>query len=489
MSYRNNSTSHLIPISRILKYILAFFTFVFFASSCVVYSARKNLKLNEGDPSRQDRMEGLSDLLARKNPGETLHVFVVHGMQTHGPNAYDKVIGKLAKLMDLKMLWSEIYNVPEMGNHMTHSFQLYSTKFNEMPSLKLYKYKSNDDKFVQFTFVQWSPLTRIYKDQLKQVDRNDLRVGVNEQLKFNIMNDGFGDVAAVSDEEVQRKVGNLLEIAMRLQFVDIEELRSKETGCQIMLHDDPDLMQDVAIISASFGSKITLEFLTNIYAWTKARNELNAKFEKPYYTKYKSNKFYENKLSEFMYMYSLSGKKLCIGDFNLSQSKALENIINNSQIHWYSFSNQLVLLRGFRYDFGALDKLAQIYQNQRLLDVESDFIDVEDEFYRDKKIADSIFQRNVQLNSFFDPNDLLGYKLPDALSQAHNNVLFDKANNISLPIAKVMYLDLVANPMKAHYGAKDNPYVLQIMAKGWNGDYKELGKRRDIIKKLKNWDL
>ena len=193
-------------------------------------------------------------------------------------------------------------------------------------------------------------------------------------------------------------------------------------------------------------------------------------------------------------MYNLEGERLLIPNFFSADSIDLPELINDSKIFWYSFSNQLVLLDGISFDFGShafVRDLHKKYQDDLKLRPDSllspsvsfpDLHEALEAFGSDKLSADTIYAKHVQLTSFYDPNDFLGFKLHDDFTI---NAKYNKANDVFIPVARVMWLDLLANPGKAHRGAKENPFVLNIISKGWNGETSSLPSRRSIMKELK----
>ena len=442
--------------------------------------------LNDNDPKRRSSITGLSKLLIEKNPGETFHVFLVHGMQSHGPNAYDPVVAQLAALLNLDYKWTEQYNV---------AYENATTNFSESPTLKVYMYEDPRAVNVQFTFVHWSPLTREYKTQIQLTDTNDFRVGANQRVKTDIINDGFGDVAAMCDNTVMEKMGKLFDLAFRMLFVDVEELHVEGPDCNPSLDNyDPDVLKNVAVVSASFGTKITSEWFRNVYATHKASKDLKTIFEEAQKDTTSNFRIQQEIATENFSLYNLEGERLLIPNFFSADSIDLPELINDSKIFWYSFSNQLVLLDGISFDFGShafVRDLHKKYQDDLKLRPDSllspsvsfpDLHEALEAFESDKLSADTIYAKHVQLTSFYDPNDFLGFKLHDDFTI---NAKYNKANDVFIPVARVMWLDLLANPGKAHRGAKENPFVLNIISKGWNGETSSLPSRRSIMKELK----
>jgi hypothetical protein len=70
----------------------------------------------------------------------------------------------------------------------------------------------------------------------------------------------------------------------------------------------------------------------------------------------------------------------------------------------------------------------------------------------------------MQLVAFVDPNDVLGYRLPDYLAKAP---LFSSIVNVSVENPAFWIPGLFVNPVAAHTNYGANPAVLQVVIEGW----------------------
>jgi len=298
------------------------------------------------------------------------------------------------------------------------------------------------------------------------------------------------------DSEVMVKMGKLFDMAFRLLFIDMDLLHKEGPNCNpSLINYNLESLQNVAVISASFGTKITFEWIRNVYATHKASSDLKDKYKEAALNDTTLfTKILEERITTDVSLYDLHGNLLSIPNFYTVDSIRLFEIINTSEIFWYSFSNQLVLLDGISFDFGSHAFVRDLHKRfQSELEVRQDSFSISgkgfpnlhealNSFKDDKINADSIYARHVELTSFYDPNDFLGFKLSKELTTENK---YRKANDVFIPVARVMWFDLLANPGKAHRGAKDNPFVLNIISKGWNGETSTLPSRRSIKKELK----
>ncbi len=424
-----------------LKYIIFILFSVIFLQSCTFYLLPRSIKLTQIDTNNEEvDIPGIEDRIQNVAPGERVNILMVHGMQTHKVNAYDSLVWRIADYMDMKFTWEDVYLTGCQSND---------------PKLKIYEYEL-DRRIIRFLFVNWSPATKSYKDRLKAADNQNKRARVNRKNKDAIVNDGFGDVGAMGLDSVQQNVFKVFQLALSLLLIDSEDLTNPPHD-GLIVPDQLELSETI-IISASLGSKITHEFLTHYSVLLQDQYQLDDRVQIPHY----------------LYKETEDGcKEVCgIDAFNQEQSCTFAESLRTSDYYWYMLSNQLVLLEGIEYNFG-IKKETKGFTIDTLCTNEFEFQHVQEKIYKTSEAVAS----STQAVSFFDPNDFLGFEIPrDGLKRVNT-----KPYNISIPIQRLQIFGF-ANPNKAHTGAIKEPYVIYIMCKGWDGNWKSLP--RNLSKKI-----
>jgi len=383
-----------------------------FFSACKSYKIPEQITLTQGGVGYPDidAFRGIKSYIKDLNTGEQLNVFLVHGMRTHGIDDYDEVVTNLSKYLSIKI--GQAYTIDEIEGWGDTS-----------PKLKIYYGSTHDNKHVQFTYVNWSPVTTPYKKRINAIDENDRRAKINRSLKDSIVNDGFGDVGAMAIQE------NYLRVFKALEIDD----------------DDYNTSPDkTIIISASLGSKIVQEFVQNFAAITRDASFNNQPIA-------------------------------CrINNSNVQISPAANHLLKSESLltrtyQWYLFSNQLVLLDGIEYNYPGI--VNTDYGALAASDYAPDYSQ-----HNVAKCKD-VIRSHSSMVSFFDPNDFLGFKIPSDLLGAI------EPYNISIPIQRKSFFG-IANPLKAHTGAKEEPFVLYLIANGWDGNIEKLPKEKILRRVL-----
>lgn len=431
----------------LLKYNLIFISaFLIIFSSCSrkykipdgiairdYYVDGKIKELNDGG------FEGIRSSIDQLETGKKLNIMLVHGMTTKTIYEFNGMVDNLGKFLNLTYRDSFIYNLHKTygdGYQMDESPQVKITRFTD---------KKDGEKEIRFIYVHWSPATKKYKDRMiiteDSIDSN-LRASLNEKLKRSVVDDGFGDVASLFDKQIQKKIFSAFEAALLLSYVPLG--RTEVNLDEIEFTDEPNIL-----ISGSLGSKLTLEFLANYKTYQGGSGELLNKFNN------NNELLLVSKMPSFHQDLVLKASS-SPEDFT---SKLASNL--GSKTHkWYLLSNQLPLLDGVRFDF------------KELYDVDIlGFLSLQTE-----RIT---LASSIDLISFYDPNDLLGFRILGR--NFYDQPYARKLYNIEIPVQckklKLLKLEL-ANPAIAHSGSKHHPYVLYMISNGWNGDTSSLPKKK-----------
>lgn len=400
--------------------------------SCSIYRVPRSIKLTNKEEHPDSKIIGIDTLLKRSDKG--INILMVHGMQTHEIDDYDPVVKRIAEYLELKFVWDKRYSI---GVNVLD------------PNLKLYEYEK-DGKRIRFTFINWSPATTAYKNVIDESDAQKNRAVINRKLKQSIINDGFGDVGAMSQPDVQEKVFKVFQLALSLMLVDRDQLVDHLDGAIDLTTGEVEF-NDTVVISASLGSKITLEFLSHYAALLENQASFVDRF----------------KSEQKLYNYDGIRNQICgIEQFSPAKAAEFADSLKSVKYYWYMLSNQIVLLDGVTFNFG-IDKEIETKDSVGLMNMQQQYEESLD-----------MVSNNVCATSFFDPNDLLGFEIPSSGLRSMSTVPF----NVSIPVQRFSILGLYANMKVAHTGSKEDPYVIHIIAKGWDGDSKSLP--RHLTKKI-----
>jgi len=457
-----------------LLVVLCLFTFLLSSSGCRRNKVVKQTILQPESLRGKDfRTPNLLAELDSINDGETLNITLVHGMGTTHLNAFDQTVEHLA-------LYLELEKQTFVGSYcVTYDSTSDSTI---TPNLKVYRY-AKGLKEVQFTYVHWSPATRMYKDSVKAIDNHKREACANKSGKDYIVNDGFGDFMALLDPEVQIKTFRALEVAFLLRYVDISK-NSQIDASQLYgsIKNHGEAKGKNILMSASLGSKLTFEFLSNYVTWLDSTS---------------THTFGDNGIN----LASLSDSPhVKIQSLNASQISELSNNLKLDDYIWYQFSNQLVLFEACKYNY--LYNMQHMDSKNRKSSGEPLSRDSTTKFMKDFNESAPILSKSstdfavqTQKNrhairsrttiiSFYDKNDLLGFKIPEKTHDG-NEKTAKSVINIQIPIQEKIVLGYFSNPLQAHSGSKFHPYVMHIITNGWDGYTDSLPKPREMKTKIK----
>jgi hypothetical protein len=135
--------------------------------------------------SWEGKYDGLEKRIKTVSAGHaTVHVLMVHGMQDHCPGEWDDFLKNFAHQLHLEY----------QGDIVTNF--LVSSLPNVTNLLRTLHYRSGDTNFL-FYELTWTPTTFPYKSNAFAKDRTlkSDRLSINEALKYDLMDEGFGDAA------------------------------------------------------------------------------------------------------------------------------------------------------------------------------------------------------------------------------------------------------------------------------------------------------
>lgn len=485
--------------------IVTFFTIIILAiTSCSTYKEVTHVKqtsmLVNSDKSPMpstDRIFGIKKQLEEADKINTekgkytrdVNVVLVHGMGTARVSGYDLFMDLLAASLNLKYSYGRIFTTGYNEECYTYKSYYNLQKCNDNPNIVIRCY-TNGNTMLKFIFIHYSPATYDYKQAVKFADKNPVgtekySAAINENLELSLISDGLGDVAAIMKDEIKVKIFRAFEIANLLidvSHTDLENLEDmnfsrrdhiKSLKSAKWKHDfisdeqkkrhlstvkeikgltvdiDPSFNKSVTIISGSLGSKVTQAFYSAITDLYYSSKSLLPKDDMILYAIDPINIHNSIRLD-----YSSRFKNL----------PGFANSIRQRNYNWFMLSNQLALLQGSSINMNSILSDTTPYPSPVSSKTES---------------ATGV----TTVNSFFDPNDLFGFRITESKIPYINA---DTIRNIMVPvqqkIPKIKALSL-ANPLAAHSGSKYNPYVISIIA---NGCIFEKGNENKLL--IKDWE-
>jgi hypothetical protein len=443
-------------------------------SSCTTNRVRKQTFL-ELDDSQNNTILANTSIPSLQNElnllkkDETLNVMIVHGMGMKYLDEFDQTIDHFSKYLELDdLVFSGSYCSDE------------SADTNAYPNIKLFKYSKRFSpdivKYVQFTYVHWSPATRAYKVRLSEIDNHQNEANVNKLGKDMIVNDGFGDFMALLDKDVQTKAFRALETALLLQYIEPHSSGGENKGYDMWneINSLPTLTTQHhnkrnIIISSSLGSKLVFEFLSNYVTWLETtQRTLNnsCNITLPSVVDGEPDLILENYVG-------------------LGNTDALLDDIQRREYLWYTFTNQIPLFEACKYNFVDNADTTETIECSNIegVTLNSESTEINKKGYNEKLEINRIaIRKRTTLIGFYDKNDLLGFKIPQRTYEY--TATAKEVININIPIQSKELFGL-ANPLQAHIGAKVHPYVLHIISNGWNGDASSLPKPKEMPTILK----
>ena len=345
---------------------------------------------------------------------DLVNIVFVHGTGTQTIDTFDEFSNRLArssgfsfdKVKDITVpnkKWFTSLNLnPALDLSDTGNIRI--TQFS-----KYFKNDSNEpvEKKLRIYSVNWSNITIETKNWLKEHDQDKRRLFVNKEVKC-VVTDKFTDLVLYTGQF--KKLIQLVALVAIGRTSAVDPFAPEEE-----LVFDFNQNQKNIIMAGSMGSTIIWDIIHNNYEGNDA----------------KSNSVDEPPLA-------LLDAKHLDKDLTNSPKPFLDNFYKDLD-RIYLMSNQLPLLGLY-------------HVNPSLQDVNK----IESSAYRHWGNPHSSLD-NVKLIALNDPNDVLGFSLPNSLG--NENII-----NIRYWNSKFRFL--FANPSLAHSGWKKNKKILQLIQEG-----------------------
>ena len=338
--------------------------------------------------------EGLKTALDRTKSKGTLRLLLVHGMTRHEPGwSSTLVTGITTRLQLLRDAGADSRTNFSLQNHPMGELRISQfTNSGATSRLRVYE-------------LTWSEITQPWKEKQFGNDESEFhrkeRVLVNRSLKSGIMNDGFGDAVLYAGSFRQHMQYPIMQAVMR------------------MLADQPDPDDEVAIITTSLGSYMTLDTLARMSRGFKIMGEAPFKPERV-----------RDLLDQITQIFMLA-----------NQVPLLELSEVSNPPGGVRATNNLPGLQGF-------------------LQVRKEV--------RQKKAnpKQDVPRWKLRIVAFSDPNDLLTYPLGPQ-DVANEGELDVSVRNVTVSVERHAILGIFAWPLTAHTGHDKSDKVLELIVNGY----------------------
>jgi hypothetical protein len=274
-----------------------------------------------------------------------------------------------------------------------------------------------DNNNITFYTVLWADITTKYKYWLdiNHSETKYRRTCLNNKLKKGITNDRLSDFVLYTANDFKSKLRKPIVAALDSIFEDSQQMADR--------YEDNVLNKSIYTITGSLGTKMVLDVLAD----------------------------YKNEQTD-----------------NMNQEK-ISRLVSENLIGMYMLTNQIPLLSLYYLDEDddpLRDSLNYIYQNYYGI---CNFLHNNEIFLAKDNLSDT---RQVDYVGFYDPNDLLGYRL---LSQAPDCPDGDNCDNCWEQINKadcivnnaIPWFGIFANPNGAHVNVWTNKKITNLIANGY----------------------
>ena len=406
-----------------------------------VYQSPATIENNISSKGNSFELEGLIDLANQDQ--EVLNILLVHGMRSKSFDHFFPLINEIAgelgfnkwerkrrvriemvglndkpKNKGLNPRKSEKLGIRDTLVYirpLDNSFHEANLR-NSIYLIEYYKRAkettTSSDKEVQklrFYNVHWSPIMDSVKGRLYTLDKDPGRTKIAEHIKNQYFIELFGDQALYQGNKFEKEIIHTALESMRLiqarepfSWLDSDEWKKNLVIDSI----DLDKSSPVAFISGSLGSKIILDALSSSYTDLDTLIDIDV------------------------------GNKV----------ESLKPIAKRSQVILENFRNRLshIFMLSNQLPFYVLDNIrSDTIYSKEMLDslIHKNF----KPFIREKT------QNPIQIVSFYDPNDVFGYKLPpskDLLLNFSNIKLHNTLRWSINPISSRNYLNNTFNISK-----------------------------------------
>jgi len=292
-----------------------------------------------------------------------------------------------------KKLYDNICNVfggPDIDH--THHSPIY----HDVPHGQLiqWEYKVNSTLKLNFFDIKWSEITEEGKSKVNSYDENPNRYTLAKKLKKEYVVDYLGDLASYLNPDIRERMMILIDTSLS----KIQE--------EII---DPDYY----FIGGSFGSKLLYDYINYPVEGTKIADKIiydNCTNKVDLYKTHSSSEvhyFYKNYNDENIFTYAESCNNKCSITINRRKTK-LEGL---KRIYFLSNQLPFINIKDLPYESSS----NRAYYFKKIINGFSEGLK-------------AMGKDSMEIISFYDPNDILGYPIPDNKKDDYNIINVELKN-------------------------------------------------------------
>lgn len=464
-----------------------FFTcFVLFTfQSCLVNNLKKMAEMEavvqtKGNYSKE--FPGIQTIV-NNNPSQLTNILLIHGVKRTDKNHFSFL---------KKLLLQELNcNIDSVRNTTIETGQDGKMAGKGVVMIEEYLTKKKDT--IRIYNILWSNITLPAKEMVFALDKNQYRTALANTLKNNNLIDVFGDIALYVSP-YKEQIYETIQVA-------IDHMLKKDPFDPYSI--DKVTLDETAMITGSFGSKIVFDFLVReLKTKDEASRQLNS--IKPEIEKIDLSTSDTSKKNQVKKIFEKEQNKIFENEHNLKQQslnptylqqsfkRVEDNLVSfkytnapttiNSQFATVFEEEENRLTKEKKKYYQVAQKLKMVYMLSNQLpflsgvDLEPEIPATEESFIKSMyENIDDLLKKsekelnkstknpiNLQLNlvSFHDPDDVFGYKLPSPPSGSNNLIV----TNVEL----FNTTQWLINPIKLRLNLINNinSPELQGMAKG-----------------------
>lgn len=385
-------------------------------------------------PAKFQRVEGEFNGIyhAIENGKTDIRILVVHGIGWQERDYADKFIKGIVNLSRAdfrEILHERIEFGPNKG------------------SVDISQY-TDETHFITFYAVYWSDVSIDIKTWLEvnHLDTFGKRTVMNNQLKRTVLNNNFSDFVLYTSSSFGNEMRKPIDTALYMMYGALTVVNKGDTMYTLNIPPKNDYTEMIAV-SGSLGTRMVFDALSNIKAQMNQQN-INASDS--------TIKFIPGGLKAERKRHSAKNEK--------SKEIFFPDSSKNLNINmFFSMSNQIPLLalRDTADTFMNTQKNKKntsAYQKYYMANYAPICRYLQDD-------TSTVKYDSLTLVGFYDPNDLLGYKLIDFKDKQYTcNGSLEIVNcvvNNAIPI-----LGVFADPNKAHVGGWTNKKVIKLILYG-----------------------
>lgn len=365
---------------------------------------------------------------------QNINILITHGMGNNDDfSQFDYLIEGIAGKMDFVFVRQDSFQYPDEDYDNCLNLEK-SNGIAGNATLIVKEYQKKEDgkiRNLRFYTVFWSDITRAAKEWLIAHDKHPKKKKLNREGKDLVVNEGISDVVFYNGE---------FKGLMQLPFIlTIDRMISNDPFRPSPLGDlNEDDNYANFIISGSFGSKIILDVLNDSRAFFEYVDGVDDCLKSR-----DSSLFKNTNLERILGTLNLPGKIFPEDQATDSGKLPRQFYLNLDRI--YLLSNQIPL-------FGLED----LAPNSTVEEIENTIFD---NSWPGTNLAPSKTQE-LEIVAFNDPNDFLGYPLPE---NGNQNII-----NVRMNFGKKHYF-VAVDPIQAHEDSKKDPRTVDLIVNGYDG--------------------